>query len=100
MAYRRGRRFGFKKGVSTKMIVRLLLMTIISLYVGGQVLDNFGTAMEDTCSPFYTGFSLIGWTVNSDNCIPTSGATSGGVLTVIGIVALAYVVTKVVYIKF
>lgn len=101
MARMFGRRVGFRKGVSLTGIVGALLAVIISLYVSGQLLEQFGEAMENTCSPFYTGFQLIGWAPNGDTppCIPQDGHNSGGVLNVVGIVALAYVVKKVIYIK-
>lgn len=109
-----------KRNVNTKTVIKLLLAVIIGLYVGGQILENFGTALLGTSSPFYTGFSLIGWTVGTGHVNASTtdcnaathpgvansvtdcltATDSGGVLTVLGIVALAYVVTRVVDIRF
>lgn len=83
----------------------------------------FGTVMTNTTSPFYTGLTLIGWTVGSSYCnqslaygttcggttcvsgtgltIPTTGnincitsTTGSGVLAVVGIIAIAQIVTE------
>lgn len=101
-------------------IVKRLIRSILSLYVGGTIITVFGTIMVNTSSPFYSGLSLIGWTVGSSminatdygitcgsstwsgvagtagasnvNCITsTSGA---GVLAVVGIIAIAQIVTE------
>lgn len=92
-------KMGFRKGISVNKLVGMLLAVVIGLYVGGQVLETFGDAMENTCSPFYNGFTLIGWTVNANNCLADGATTTGGVLSVVGIVALAYIIKKVIYIK-
>ena len=74
--------------------------------VGGYVISVFGTVMNGTCSPLYSGLSLIGWTVGTATCSTTGvsdsntiTATSGtSVLAVIGIIGLATVVLE--FIKF
>lgn len=92
-----GYRIGMRKGFTVQALVAQLFAVLIALYVGGVTLNAFGTAMLSTCSVFYNGLSLIGWTVNASNCI--TATSSGGVLAVVGIVALANVVRKAVYIK-
>lgn len=54
--------------------------------------------MENTTSAFYTGLTLIGWTVNSAGKI-TATNTSNGVLGVIGLIALASIVLEFIEFK-
>jgi len=83
----------FNRSFNVNRVVKRLVRTVLSLYVGGTIMTVFGTVMNGTSSPFYTGLSLIGWTVNSTTGQIT--ATSGsGVLAVVGIIAIAQVVTE------
>jgi len=83
----------FNQSFNVNRVVKRLVRTILALYVGGTVLSVFGTVMNGTSSPFYTGLSLIGWTV--DSTTNTIMATSGsGVLAVVGIIAIAQIVTE------
>jgi len=83
----------FNQSFNVNRVVKRLVRTILALYVGGTVLSVFGTVMNGTSSPFYTGLSLIGWTV--DATTNTIMATSGsGVLAVVGIIAIAQIVTE------
>lgn len=109
----------FNKGFNVNRVVKRLVRTILALYVGGTVISVFGTVMQCTASPFYSGLSLIGWTVTSTLTVdtvtnnaacnltgtsPTLAAgtyynvitsTSGtGVLAVVGIIAIAQIVTE------
>ncbi|MBD3249914.1 hypothetical protein GF336_07750 [Candidatus Woesearchaeota archaeon] len=109
----------FNKRFNINRVVKKLVYTILALYVGGTILSTFGTVMNCTSSPFYTGLSLIGWTITSSNTPITSGmcnattwsgvsdiantynnqitAVSGsGVLAVVGIIAIAQIVTEFV----
>ncbi|MBD3249915.1 hypothetical protein GF336_07755 [Candidatus Woesearchaeota archaeon] len=56
-------------------------------------MNTFGNVMNGTSSPFYTGLSLIGWTVTGNQITATSGS---GVLAVVGIIAIAQIVTEFV----
>lgn len=89
MAYKSKLRFN--KGFNINNVVKRVVSTILALYVGGSILTEFGTAMNGTTSGFYTGLTLIGWTVSSGTITAT---TTGGVLTVVGIVAIAQIVTE------
>ena len=100
-------------------MVKRLVQTVLALYVGGTIMSTFGTVMTNTTSPFYTGLSLIGWTVGSrmfnsthyastcDGTAATGGLTApainancitsvsgSGVLAVVGIIAIAQIVTE------
>jgi len=93
-------------------------MTVIGLWVAGVVLDAIGSVMNCTQSAFFNGLSLIGWTVESvvsngstftgscsdmayiqvaatHNNVVTS-TTGSGILAVVGIIALASIVTEFV----
>ena len=107
-----------KKNVNISRVVAKLTVTIISLWVGGTIVNEIGAVMNCTSSPFYTGLSLIGWTITSDGTTfnatgcPTAASenfsavgetitsTSGtGILSVIGIVGLASIVLEFVSFK-
>lgn len=112
----------FNRNFSIGRVVKRLVYTILALYVGGQVITEFGTAMNGTESPFYRGLTLIGWTVgdwpewnsthHAIDCAATAvgaidashvdrttciTATNGsGVLAVVGIIGIAGVVMEFV----
>lgn len=88
-------RIRFNRNVNIGSVVKKLVYTILSLYVGGTIVTTFGTVMNGTTSPFYTGLTLIGWTVTSNQITATSGS---GVLSVIGIIGIANVVMD--FVKF
>lgn len=85
MALRFNRRFNINR------VVKRLVNTVLALYVGGTIMTTFGTVMNGTTSPFYSGLTLIGWTVTSNQITATTGS---GVLAVVGIVAIAGIVTE------
>ena len=81
----------FNKNFDVNRVVKRLVQTVLALYVGGTIMTTFGTVMNGTTSPFYTGLTLIGWTVSSNVITATSGS---GVLAVVGIIAIAQIVTE------
>ena len=98
----------FNRSFNVNRVVQRLVKTVLALYVGGTIMTTFGTVMNATASPFYTGLSLIGWTVSGSTAVTCAStgtgtyqncitATSGsGVLSVIGIIAIAQIVTEFV----
>lgn len=112
----------FNRNFNVNRVVKRLVRTVLALYVGGTIMTVFGTVMQCTNSPFYTGLSLIGWTIDATHVVNGSGtvstgtaatcnsaafystttnniivATSGsGVLAVVGIIAIAQIVTEFV----
>lgn len=84
-------RLRFNKGFNVNRVVKRLVRSVLALYVGGTVMSTFGTVMNGTTSPFYTGLTLIGWTVTDSTIMATSGT---GVLAVVGIIAIAQIVTE------
>jgi hypothetical protein len=111
----------FNNRFNINNVVKRLVYTILALYVGGTILTTFAGVMTYTTSPFYSGLSLIGWTVGtypacvdpyynySTTCAACTAnttqatatgancltATSGtGVLAVIGIIGIASIVTE------
>jgi hypothetical protein len=93
---------------SVSRVVTKLVTTAIAIYVGGNVMVNIGQAMNGTCSPFYKGLKLIGWTVKTGNCTDFNSASTPntiidysagtGVLSVVGIIGVASVVLE--FVKF
>lgn len=110
MAFRISR----KKNINIGKVVTKIVATVIALYVGGTIMTELGAIMNGTASPFYQGLSLIGWTVGTVtnatstascalndgggntiyNCI--TSVSGSGVLAVIGIIAIASIVTEFV----
>lgn len=101
-------RFRFNRRVNISRIVKRLVGTVIALWVGGTIMIEVGNVMNSTCSPFYRGLTLIGWTIGSATCSSTSAtnantitATSGtGILAVVGIVGIAGVVMEFINISY
>lgn len=103
-----------KKNSNVKLVVRGLITTILILFVGGFLIMTLANVMKGSCSPFYTGLQLIGWKVGNetqaagvtlwDGCAGSNQIlydTSGvGVLTIVGLLALAGVVMQFVDISF
>lgn len=81
----------FNKNFNVGKVISRLITGVLSLYVGGTILTEFGTAMNGTESALYTGLTLIGWTVTSNVIHATSGS---GVLSVIGILVIAQVIME------
>lgn len=100
----------FNKNFDINRVVKRLVYTILSLYVGGTIITVFGQVMNCTSSPFYDGLTLIGWTVSdavntSATCTTLTAnpannvitdPTGAGVLSVIGIIGIAGVVMEFV----
>lgn len=103
----------FNKKPNIGRVVTKVVSTVIGLYVGGFVLMEVGKVINGTCSPFYKGLSLIGWTVANPGAgaghvsdaacvsnVNTVTAYSGtGILSVVGIIALASIVLEFINFK-
>lgn len=81
----------FNRNFNVGRVVSKLVYTVLALYVGGTIMSVFGDVMNGTESAFYSGLTLIGWTVTSNEITATSGT---GVLSVIGVIAIAGVVLE------
>lgn len=86
-----------KKDVNVSRVVSKLVVVLITLWVGGVILTVMGTVMNGTTSAFYTGLTLIGWTVSGGTITATN--TSTGVLGVVGLIALASIVLEFIEFK-
>lgn len=87
----------FKKGFDVMSLVKAIFITLVSLWVGGLLLNALGAVMNGTTSPFYAGLTFIGWTVDATNTI-TSTTSGTGILVVVGIIAMAALIMK--FVKF
>lgn len=78
------------------VVVKKIAKAVLSLYVGGTILIQLGLVMNGTTSPFYVGLKLIGWNVDTTTGTITSTTGNGGILAVVGIVAIASVILEFV----
>ena len=53
----------FNKNFNVGRVISRLITGVLSLYVGGTILTEFGASMTNATSALYTGLGLIGWTV-------------------------------------
>lgn len=116
-------RVRFNRRINIGRVVKRLVATVISLWVGGTIMIELGNVMNCSESPFYRGLTLIGWTVQSSYVPDTgglcnstallfTGTTTGthynlitgvsgtGVLAVVGIIGIAGVVMEFVNIGY
>jgi len=82
-----------KRSINIPRVIAKVSATIISLYVGNEIITQVGNIVNGTTGPFNNGFKLIGWTVVDNKITNTSGA---GVLAVVGIVGIASIVMEFV----
>lgn len=87
-------RVALRKGINIGRVVAKVATTVIVLYVGGTILTEIGDVMNGTTSAFYEGLTLIGWTVDATGTITATSGT--GILSVIGIIAIASIVLEFV----
>jgi len=108
-----------RQGINIGRVITKVVVTLLSIYVGGIILDAIGDVIRGQESPLYKGLTLIGYTVghqgtNASGAYATTCAgttynnsvavlancvrdTDGsGILTVIGIVGIASVVMEFV----
>lgn len=97
-------RASMRKNVNIKRVVSKIALTVLTLYVGGTILTEIGEVMNGTTSPFYEGLTLIGWDVGTGAGCASDGlicsTTGTGILTVVGLVAIASIVMEFVDFKF
>jgi len=86
-----------RQGVNIGRVITKIVYTVLSLYVGGTIMTEIGKVMNGTTSPFYSGLTLIGWTVSSTGQITST--TGAGILAIVGIVGIAAVVMEFVQIS-
>ena len=90
-------RFRLKKGYNVNRVIKDLVRTILMLWVGGTIITEVGDVILGKQSPLFGGLELIGWTVNSSGYVTSTSGT--GILTVVGIIAIAQIVLKFVDLK-
>lgn len=88
---------GMRKKINVGRVVGKIATVVIVLWVGGTILTEIGDVMNGTSSPFYSGLSLIGWTVDATNTITSTSGS--GILAVVGIIAVASIVLEFVEFK-
>jgi hypothetical protein len=89
---------GFKQS-SILALVGALTTVLVSLYAGGIMLDAVGDVINGTTSAFYTGLTLIGYTMCPTPDTTQVCSTSGsGILAVVGIIGLMKIIN--IFVKF
>lgn len=91
-------KFRMRKGVSINRVVKRIVVTLLSLWVGGTIVSEIGGVMNNTQSPFYKGLALIGWEVSDAGLITSTSGS--GILAVVGIIGIAGVVMEFVEFSF
>lgn len=108
-----------RKGVNIKRVVKKLVYTLLTLWIGGFIVQTVADTMLGYCSPFFQGFSLFGWKVgNSTQAaagLPSGSSiastcdtskyilydvTEAGILVIIGIVGVASILMEFVNISY
>lgn len=64
-----------KNGINVGRIATKIVATIIAMYVGGYLVTIVSTTLLGTCSPFYKGLSLFGWSVGDNTTAIAAHAT-------------------------
>lgn len=90
-------KFRFKKGYNVGTVIKDLVRTVLMLWVGGTIITEVGDVILLEQSPLFGGLELIGWTVNASGHVTSTSGT--GILTVVGIIAIAQIVLKFVDFK-
>lgn len=88
----------FNKNFSIGRAIKKVLITSMTLWIGGEILTQVGNVINGSSSPLYTGFKIIGWTVTNGTVTDTTTGT--GILTVIGIIGFASVVMEFMTVSF
>lgn len=109
----------FRKNFDVISLVKAIFIALVSLWVGGLLVNALGTVMNCTSSAFYQGLNFIGWTVGTvtsngttyvgtcSSAYKTAGtyynvitdvSTGNGILVVVGIITMAALIMK--FVKF
>lgn len=82
-----GGRITMRRNLSPKRIVGKLIGIILLLWIGDEILTTVGATIDTNTGFFQSAFDFLG--MNYD-----AGTTPSGILTVIGIVAVASLVLE------
>lgn len=95
MAYRkRGFRIHAKKHVNVGRVVAKIVGTAILLWVGSSILVSVAATMNNTVNIFSQGLTLIGFGYNTTSKTMDGTVSSTGLLSVIGLFAMASIVME------
>lgn len=90
-------KFSFKKNINIGRVIGKIVTTILTLWVGSMVIESVAVAMNQTESIFTTGLEFIGFGTTSGTLNGTVSTT--GILSIIGIVAVASIVMEFVTVR-
>lgn len=91
------RSFRMKKKIDIGRVISKLAVLVLTLWVGNEILEAVATAMNGTSNIFAQGLKLIGF--NADNGVMDGTVSSGGLISIIGIIAVASLVLEFVEFK-
>jgi hypothetical protein len=91
------RSFRFKKKIDIGRVISKLAVLVLTLWVGNEILNAVAVAMNGTSNIFSQGLTLIGF--NSTNGVMDGTVSSGGLISIVGIVAVASLVLEFVEFK-
>lgn len=96
-----------RRDVNAIRVAMKIIGTIIALWVGGFAYNIVASIMNGSCSPFYKGLKLVGFTVGSAYCTDTTatdastitGTNSTSLLAVIGVLAIFWIAFEFIDIR-
>ena len=104
-------RISGRSKINIGRVITKIVVTVIALWVGGEIIDKVAVAINNTQSPFAKGLTLIGFSEKSDEtgladcngimpstCLDGTVSTTG-ILSVVGIIAMASVVLDFVKVR-
>lgn len=87
-----GGRVSLRRNVSPGRIIGQIIMVTIVLWVGSEILDAVGDTIDTNTGYFKTAFDFLG--MNTD-----AGADPSGIITVVGILAVAAIALQFININ-
>lgn len=104
-------RISGRSKINIGRVITKIVVTVIALWVGGEIIDKVAVAINNTQTPFAKGLTLIGFGEKSDTAgltdcngyMPTTcldgTVSTTGILSVVGIIAMASVVLDFVKVR-
>ena len=81
-----------KRQLKPHRILFKLIIGAMALYTGNHILESIGKIINGTTSPFYSGLTLIGWSVTEEGTI--HGTSSTGFIALTGLILIVLVIAE------
>ena len=99
-------RFSARKKINISGVITKIAVTIIALWVGGEIITKVAEAIGNATTPFHKGFTLIGFNEQTSQCTDTTSSlclngtvSTTGILSVVGLVAMASIIMDFVNVR-